>query len=126
MARKQQFTLEFPINCSVSVLYSMVATSSGLSEWFADKVDAKDNFLHFYWDGSSEVAEVLKEIENVCVQYRWDWMAENEYFEFRIATSPITNEIILHITDYADKADLDDQKTLWESQIQELKHRVGD
>jgi hypothetical protein len=125
MAKREQYNVEIPINCSISVLYGLLATSSGLSEWFADKVDAIDDELHFHWDDSTDVAVLLKEEENQSVRYRWDWMDESEFFEFNIETSSITGETILHIIDYADKGDEENQASLWESQIETLKRRVG-
>ncbi len=125
MAKREQYNVEIPINCSISVLYGLLATSSGLSEWFADKVDAIDDELHFHWDDSTDIALLLKEEENESVRYRWDWMDESEFFEFNIETSAITGETILHITDFADKGDEENQASLWESQIETLKRRVG-
>lgn len=126
MAKKVEYSLEFPINCSTSVLYNLLATSDGLSEWFADKVDAVDNVYHFSWDGGSpDSAEILDSTENVSIRYQWEWMDDYEYFEFRIESSAITKENILHITDFADKGDVEDQSVLWESQIKELKQRMG-
>jgi hypothetical protein len=52
-------------------------------------------------------------------------MDNDEYFEFRIEKSPVTNETILTVTDFADKKEVGDQTLLWEAQIHDLKHRVG-
>ena len=126
MAKREEFSLEFPIKCSTSVLYNLLSTSDGLSEWFADKVDAIDKVFHFSWDGGApDSAEILEEVENESIKYQWEWMEPNEYFEFRIASSPITKENILHITDFAEPDEIDDQTVLWESQINELKQRMG-
>ena len=126
MAKRQIYTIEFPLKCSVSVLFNLISTSDGLSEWFADKVDAIDNVFHFSWDGGSpDSAEILDSSEDEFIRYQWEWMEDNEYFEFKIQSSPITQENILYITDFAEPGELDDQTTLWESQIAELKHRMG-
>lgn len=126
MAKRVEYSLEFPINCSTSVLYNLISTSDGLSEWFADKVDAVDNVFHFSWDGGApDSAEILDEVENESIKYQWEWMEPNEFFEFRIESSAITKENILHITDFAEADEIDDQTVLWESQINELKQRMG-
>jgi hypothetical protein len=52
-------------------------------------------------------------------------MGKDEYFEFRIEKSPVTNETLLTVTDFADKNEISDQTLLWEAQIHDLKHRVG-
>lgn len=125
MKKKTMYTLEYPIRCSPSILYEFLATPVGLSEWFADKVDQRDNHFYFNWNGSVDTAELLETVENEYVIYRWDYYNNDEFFEFRIEQSPVTNETILRITDFADKAELKDQEQLWSSQISDLKHRIG-
>lgn len=125
MKKKIMYSLEFPIRCSPSILYEFLASPVGLSEWFADKVDQRDNMMYFNWNGSVDTAELLESAENEYVIYRWDHYNDDEFFEFRIEQSPITNETILRITDFAEKADIKDQEQLWESQVNDLKHRIG-
>ena len=57
---KQLYTLEFPVRCSPSILYEFLSTPAGLGEWFADKVDERDNIFYFGWNGSFEKAEVVE------------------------------------------------------------------
>lgn len=125
MKKKTIYSLEFPIRCSPAILYEFLATPVGLSEWFADKVDQRDTLFHFNWNGSIDTAELLETVENEYVIYRWDYYNDDEFFEFRIEQSPVTNETILRITDFADKSEIKDQEQLWNSQISDLKHRIG-
>lgn len=125
MAKREKYSMEFQMKCSPQILYEFVATPSGLGEWFADKVNQKENHFEFIWNGSSEKADIIAAEENEYVVYRWNWMEEEEYFEFRIEKSPVTNETLLTVTDFAEKADIKDQQQLWESQIHDLKHRIG-
>lgn len=122
---KKAFTIEFPIRCSPSILFEFLSTANGLQEWFADKVDEKDNQFLFSWNGATDEAEKLEEVENEFVKYRWDYYGPNEYFEFRISRSPVTNETILQVTDFADSHEIKDQEQLWNTQIADLKHRIG-
>ena len=55
---KQLYTLEYPVSCSPSILYEFLSTPAGLQEWFADRVDERDNVFYFSWNGSAERAEV--------------------------------------------------------------------
>lgn len=96
-----------------------------MQEWFADTVEDEGNTFTFGWDGSEDIAERLEMEENSFVKYRWDYQGDDEYFEIRIDKSPITNEVLLRVTDFADKIDIESQKQLWETQINELKHRIG-
>ena len=125
MAKRIKYNLEFPIRCSPNILFEFLSTPSGLGEWFAESVKQKDNVSVFHWKGSDEIAEMIAAEENEYVVFKWDWMDENEYFEFRVEKSPITNETILTITDFADSKELKDQEQLWQAQIQELMHRLG-
>ncbi|MBK7763749.1 MAG: ATPase [Bacteroidetes bacterium] len=125
MSKRIQYSIEFAIKCSPTILYDFLSTATGLGEWFAEKVTQKENKFYFHWKGNDEMAEMIAAEENEYVVFRWDWMNENEYFEFRIEKSPVTNETILTITDYAEKKDIKDQEQLWETQIHDLKHRVG-
>jgi hypothetical protein len=47
---KEKFELEFLLRTSVKVLENMLSTPSGLSEWFADDVNVKDDIYTFIWD----------------------------------------------------------------------------
>ena len=123
--KKTMYSVEFPIRCSPAILYEFLSTPVGLQEWFADKVDQRDHKFFFTWNGSTESAVILEQIENEFIRYRWEYYTPDEFFEFSIEQSPVTSETILRITDFADKADIKDQEQLWNSQVSDLKHRIG-
>lgn len=123
--KKTMYTLEYPVRCSPAILYEFLSTPVGLQEWFADQVDQRDNMFYFSWNGNTDVAEVVDFVENDYIRFKWDYYSDDEFFEFRIEQSSITNETILKITDFADKGDLKDQERLWSSQVNDLKHRIG-
>lgn len=125
MSKKNLFTVEVPVRCSPSILFEFLSTPSGLQEWFADEVDQREDTFYFSWDGSTDEAELLESEENVFVKFRWDYYSDDEYFELRIAQSDVTNETILQVSDFADKAEIKDQQQLWNRQINDLKHRIG-
>lgn len=123
--KKDKFVLEIPINASPSLLYEYLNTANGLQEWFADKVEDEGEEFTFSWGDADDVAIRLQADENKSVRFRWEYQGDDEYFEFEIDRSPITNETILRITDFADKFDIESQKQLWETQVNDLKHRIG-
>lgn len=125
MAKREKFTLEYQIRCSPAILYEFLSTPSGLGEWFAEKVSQHEDTFNFEWKGSVEVAELIAYEENEYVVFRWDWMSQTEYFEFRIEKSPVTNQTLLTVTDFAEKNEQADQKMLWDAQIHDLMHRIG-
>ena len=125
MAKKQLFTLEYPVRCSPTILYGFLSTPAGLQEWFADKVDERDSVFVFSWNGSIEKAEVVDSEIDKFIRFRWLTSTKDEYFEFRIEKTEITNQTILVIRDFAEKSDIKDQSQLWEYQVKELFHRLG-
>ncbi len=122
---KQLFTLEFPVRCSPGILFEFLSTPAGLSEWFADKVDERDGVFYFGWNGSVESAEVVERELDKFIRFRWHHAGPDEYFEMRIEKSEITNQTILVIKDFADKKEIKDQSQLWDHQIKDLFHRLG-
>jgi uncharacterized protein YndB with AHSA1/START domain len=125
MTKKQLFTLEYPIRCSPSILYDFLSTPAGLQEWFADKVDERDNIFSFSWNGTVEKAEILEGEELKFVRYHWLHAPTEEYFEFCIEKSEVTNQTILVIKDFAEKKEIKDQSQLWDYQVKDLMHRIG-
>ncbi len=125
MAKRDLYTIEFPVRCSPSILYNLFSNAAGLSEWFAEQVSNKGNEYSFSWEGNVEKAILLEVKQDEFAKFKWDWMEKNEYFEFKIENNPITNETVLMISDFANKNDIKDQQQLWESQIHELMYRVG-
>ncbi len=125
MSKKILYTLEYPVRCSPAILYDFLSTGSGLQEWFAEQVDDRDGFYSFSWNGTEERAELLEKEENHFIRFRWTHSGKDEYFEFRIEKSEVTNQTILIIADFAEKKDIKDQTQLWEYQVKELFHRVG-
>ncbi len=125
MAKKQLFTLEYPVRCSPAILYEFLSTPAGLQEWFADTVDERDSIFSFIWDGSTEKAEVVGKEQDKFIRFRWLESPKEEYLEFRIDSSEVANQTILVVNDFAEKADIKDQSRLWNSQFKDLFHRLG-
>jgi uncharacterized protein YndB with AHSA1/START domain len=125
MSKKVLFTMEYPVRCSPSILYEFLSTPAGLQEWFADKVDERDGVFSFSWNGTEEKAELLEKEDDKFIRFHWDTMQKNEFFEFSIERSEVTNQTILVVKDFAEKKDIKDQSQLWEYQVKELFHRLG-
>jgi len=122
---KQLYTLEYPVRCSPSILFEFLSTPAGLQEWFADKVDERDNVFFFSWNGSSQRAEVLESQDEKFIRFHWLDAPKEEYFEFSIEKSEITNQTILVVKDFAEKKEVKDQSMLWNYQVKDLFHRIG-
>ena len=127
---KTKYTLEYPFNSSPTVLFNRLSTASGLSEWFADDVYVNEKTYTFVWDGAEQKAEMLSRKNPEHVKFQWleedfDEEDDSAFFEFRIRKDDLTGETALIITDFADDDDKDDAIELWDTQINNLKHKLG-
>ncbi len=128
MAEKEKFELEYLLKTSPKVLNNMLFTPGGLSEWFADDVNIKNDVYTFIWDGSEEDARLISSRPNAKI--RWQWLEDEDedtdtYFEFRFDVDPMTKAVVLSITDFAEPDEMDEAQALWEQQISDLKRILG-
>ncbi|MBP7274369.1 MAG: activator of HSP90 ATPase 1 family protein [Saprospiraceae bacterium] len=124
--KRVSFELEFIFKASPAIVYQFLTTPSCLVRWFCDEVDVQGDYYLFSWEGSTEIAEVVDDIEEERIRFRWlNADDEKEYFEFRIYKSRITEETVLEITDFCDDDEVADQKKLWESQLTRLRREAG-
>ena len=123
---KEKFELEFIINASNKIIYNCISTPSGLSEWFSDDVNIRDDVYTFIWDGSEEQAKLLSKRKDEFVKFKWlEDDDENSYFELRIKIDALTGELAMIVTDFAEEDEMEDAKLLWQNSIDELKHILG-
>ena len=124
--QRVKFTMEFMFRSSPAILYQFLTTPSCLIRWFCDGVDIQGNIYVFVWEGSTQSAEILDDIEEELIRFRWlDAEDGAEFLEFKITTAPVTDDTILEITDFSDEDELDDQKMLWEAQMEHLRKEMG-
>ena len=124
---KIKFELEFPIHASPAMLYTYLATPAGLEEWFADRVNSRGKQVTFMWDDSEEEAKIVASKADERIKFKWmESEGDESYFEFRIQVDPLTKDVVVLITDFAEGEDeVEEAKMLWENQIEELKHTIG-
>ena len=126
MAVKEKFELEYLLKTSPKVLDNMISTPSGLSEWFSDDVQVKNDMFTFYWDGSEEKAKLLGKKPNEFIKFQWEEdEGEDYFFELRIQVHPITKEVALLVTDHAETDEVEESKLLWDNQVDKLLHILG-
>ena len=114
-------------SASQSSLWRMISQIDGLSEWFADEVamDENESVYTFTWGKSDSQAEIVQSRPQVSVRYRWIDDDESVYFEFRLRKLDLSGDMTLEVTDFAEPDDKGDAITLWESQVEEMKRRLG-
>ena len=77
----KKIELEFVLNTSVKVLYNRLRTTTGLNEWYADKVTENDNIFTFEWEGVEESAELVAWKDLSMVRFHWlESEDEESYF----------------------------------------------
>ncbi|MBK6822659.1 MAG: activator of HSP90 ATPase 1 family protein [Saprospiraceae bacterium] len=123
MARVQ-FQTELMFKASPSIIYLFVTQPTTIIRWFCDKVDNVGDHYTFSWDGDSEEATLVIDIEDEMVKYQWV-DREEEFLQFRIYKTDITNETILEITDFCDDDEVQEQKDIWEVYIKKFKTFCG-
>ncbi|QTD38392.1 SRPBCC family protein [Polaribacter batillariae] len=124
---KVKFELEIPIHASPNMLYQYISSPSNLQEWFADKVNSRGKIFSFIWDGVKEEATLIS--KKTDERIRWKWLeseGDESFFELKIQVDPLTKDVSIIVTDFADdKDEIEEAKKLWENQIEELKHTIG-
>lgn len=129
MTEKQKFELEYVFKSSPTIVYRLISTPDGLSEWFADDVNIQDDLYTFNWAGEEICARLLSSKSGEFM--RWTWLEDDDeedlktYFELRIKVDPMTKMIVLLISDFAEEDELDEAKLLWETQIANLMRIIG-
>jgi uncharacterized protein YndB with AHSA1/START domain len=123
---KERYQLEILVHSAPTVLYELLSTPSGFSEWFCDDVDVRDEVYTFQWDGEQQRAQVIGRKQGEVIRFHWmDDEDPESFFEFRIRIDPMTDEVALIVTDHAWPKDVDNAKALWESQVANLMRVLG-
>jgi hypothetical protein len=128
MTGKVKIDLEYLLKTSPRVLENMLCTPSGLSEWFADDVNIKDDVFTFFWDGSEDRARLISKRPGSKARFKWlrDEEDGNDcYFEMRIEVDDITKAVVMQITDFADEDEEEETRMLWEQAVTDLKRVLG-
>lgn len=131
MGKTVKIELEFVLRTSIKSLENLMTTPSGLSEWYADNVDIKNDIYTFVWDETKEDARLLSLKKGASIRWRWLHHEEESnkndyYFEFSYAIDSMTNDVILKVTDVnPDGADAEEIEHLWEDAIEDLRGVLG-
>ena len=70
MSDRNKIEIEYLLKTSPKILYTMISTPSGLSDWFADNVNVRDEVYTFFWDGSEENAKVLSKVKDQSIRFQ--------------------------------------------------------
>ncbi|WP_020602676.1 START-like domain-containing protein [Spirosoma spitsbergense] len=127
---KFKFITEYELRASPKMLFPYISTASGLSQWFASKVNTMpEQRLDFQWDNESHIARQVSMRQNKGVRFEFletdEDGSDNNYVDFRVDQSELTQSTFLRITDYSNTTDEEELKDLWDGMMDKLKEIVG-
>jgi hypothetical protein len=125
--QKEKYHIEFVFEkVGKAILWDYISTFAGLSEWFADKAVVDGNVFTFSWSKASANAEIIAMNQGNYIRFHWlDDKDLPTFFELHLHKNELTGDIILEITDFAEKDEMDSAVNLWESQIKTLRRTIG-
>ncbi|HRH36994.1 MAG TPA: START-like domain-containing protein [Flavobacteriales bacterium] len=123
---KERVVMEFEAHSAPNVLFDLLSTPSGFSEWYCDDVDVRGDHYTFKWGNDEEAVTMIgRKAPEVIRFHRDNDDDEAAYFEFRIRIDAMTNEVALIVTDHAWPKEVEETRSLWASQIASLKRVLG-
>jgi uncharacterized protein YndB with AHSA1/START domain len=125
MSEKKKFTIEYEIKSSPRILYTFLNEPNGLTQWFADDVNVRDQIYTFTWDDETQKAKLMAMKENKLVRFKWLDDDPQYFFEMEIIQDELTNDVALSITDFATEDTLSERKLIWDNQVQYLVSVLG-
>lgn len=122
MSALEKFSLDFHIETTPRLLYTLISSPEGLTRWFAHTILQEEGVFLFKWEGNEQRARLVqaKDYEYVIFQWLEDYH-KDLFLEMHIETDPETGGVSLVITDFAEAADVDLSKRLWSSQVKQLQ-----
>ena len=116
--------MEYILKGSPSIAYLFITNPSCIIRWFCDEVDNTGNEFSFSWSGDVEEADLVEDIEDKLVKFVWKDRPD-EFLQFKMYKTDITNETILEITDFCDEDEVEDQKEIWEENLRKFRLASG-
>ena len=121
---KKKIVLEYQFQCTPGSLFRAITTPPGLKSWFADDVAVSGDRYDFFWNKAVQSARLIHHKRNAYVRYQWEGQDEH-YFELRISHQELTGDILLTVIDFAEDAEREDCRSIWDMQVDKLKRAIG-
>ena len=124
---KVRIDLEYIIKTSPNILFNCLSTPSGLSEWFADDVNIKnDRYTYFFGMEVKETTTLKTVRKSESVKFQWEDDEDEDYFfEMTIRIDDLTKDVALLVTDFAEEGEEDEVQLMWDNNIDKLKKAIG-
>ena len=80
----------------------------------------------FRWGESEENAVVMDDFEEELFRLHWEYAdSDEEHLDFKISLSDVTSDTILHISDYCNADEVEDQQRYWDALMTRLRAVCG-
>ena len=117
--KSEKYVIQFLIkSIPEHLLWTYISSAEGLGQWFAGKVRISE--------GSEQrtATKVASDNESY-ITFHWDDAPEEETWTLSISVLDLTDDTMLTVTDWSAPEDVEDDKELWASQVEELKRILG-
>lgn len=124
---KEKIKLEHILRSKArNIIWQMIATPAGLEHWFAEEVRQEGDRLIFVWGPNDQrTARITAHTPGSRLRFHWLDEEEDTYIEMRLEQDELTRDFILHITDFAEDDEIDEQEFLWNKQLDTLCRKSG-
>lgn len=121
MVNKEIFYFEYIFKILLKVFEKMIIIFDGLSEWFVDDVNVKEEIYMFSWDGSEEeVRFIFRKVgEGIWLYWLYD-DDDDIYVEMCYIIDLLIKVVIFWIIDFVEKSELIIIKRMWELYVVDL------
>ncbi|MCL2597057.1 MAG: START-like domain-containing protein [Paludibacter sp.] len=126
--KKSKIELEYNLKSpSLNAVWIAVGTPAGMSEWFADQVVAEtDRLYSFFWEENKQQAKLIALKPHNYIRFQWLEDEQTDvFFEIRLTVNELTNEMVLHITDFVLDTEKEDAILVWNKQIEIMQRKNG-
>ena len=113
-------------NASPKSVWNQIATSRGLSEWLAPRVDISLRRMHIYWDevGDDRAATVTDLKRGEYIQWTWNDHPES-YVRLEIVVSELSRFVSLLVDDHDENLAPETLERIWDNHRRKLRHSLG-
>lgn len=124
--KKQKYTHQFFIKSAPEgLLWNFISDPVLMQRWIADRVTRDGNQFLFEWDGYEERNTLLEAREFFYERFHRDGEPDDTYWELSIGVDELTDDTVLTVTDFALPGEEEDERDVWDTQIQELCRQLG-
>ncbi len=117
--------MEFLFKASPNIIHKFLTMPDCIIRWFCDECRVVDDYYVFGWEGNEEIALLVDDFEEELVRFHWDDSPDNELLEFKISTQEVTNETVVELVAFADADEVEEEKSYWNIQMENLRRATG-